>query len=343
MHRLPHPASALRLATRIAGCAALLGALVLWGCDGPRAPGDVESPAAPLAPGAGLEGASPQATFYPLEIGNRWHFDRNSVLEFFPPGSTDPTGTDEFHAEVEHVLDQTEELFGRTYVVESWTIVQDFPLPDVVHNWVRYRQDQSGLYEADVALNDPPGSAKATVAADGAREPEVWTAADLNAFGAAAAAHPESFRRALVEIERRRLQLRGALRGERVAAPPGGVLSDEITRLRYPLHPGEVFPIRVGLLDAHVEALEQLVTPAGTFPAWRFRLVWGFPDFEDTILTWYSRCGYLKLYFQGETTVTAPDGTVLGTMKFEEVEVLDDLDVQGRPCGNRPGRPVLDD
>ena len=341
---LPHSRPSGRLiALRIAGCATWLIALLLLGCEGSRTAGEGNSPAAPLAMGAEPELAGTQGTFYPLDLGNEWHYDRSLVIRFFSPGSTEPSGVEEYHFEEERVLDQTEELFGRTYIVESRTIVQDFPDPDVAHEWIRYRQDRSGLYEADVSIVDPPGpTAKATAVAGAAWEPALRIGADLSAFGPVAIEHPESFRSALGELERRRLRLRGALRGEQVSAPPGNALPDEITRLKYPLHPGSSFAIRDGLLDAHVEALEQLGTPAGRFPAWRIRLVWATGGPDDTILVWFSRCGNLQLYVLAEAALVAPDGTVLGTMQFEEVEVVEELDVQGRPCGARPGPPVLD-
>lgn len=337
MRRFPHPASTRRPATRIAVYTVLLGAFVLFGCRGTRGPDGVESPTAPQAPGRGLEAAGTQDSFYPLQLGNEWHFDRRMVFEFVPPDSSSASGAEEFHFEEERVLDQTEELFGRTYLVESRTIVQDFPEPDVAHEWVRFRQDRSGLYEADVSITDPPGSVpKASASGEGRLH------ARLSAFGPAAVQHAASFRSALAELERRRLQVHGALRGEPIAAPPGGVLADEITRLRYPLHPGASFAVREGLLDAHVEALEQLVTPAGRFPAWRVRLVWATAGFDDTILVWFGRCGTLKVYLRAETTVVGLDGSVLGTMRIEDVEVVVGLDVQGRPCGVPPGRLVLD-
>src|SRR5512139_648370 len=111
MRRLPHPASGLRPASRIAGCSALLGALLLLGCEDQRAPSEPGSPPAPLAPAPDL-GAATENAFYPLQLGNEWHYDRNMVLEFFPEGGTGPSGAEEFQFEETRVLDQTEELFG---------------------------------------------------------------------------------------------------------------------------------------------------------------------------------------------------------------------------------------
>lgn len=329
-------------AMRGAACAALFGALLLGACDDFRAPGAGDLPAAPMAPAPDDEIAGTQSAFYPLDLGNEWHYDRQMVIRHFPPGSPDPSVTEEFHFEEDRVLDQTEELFGRTYVVESRTIVQDFPLPDVSYEWVRYRQDHSGLYEADVSINDPPGPAKVSAIEETPWEPSLPVGLDPSAFGAEAIEHPASFREALVELEGRRLRLRGALSGERVAVP-SSVLPDEITRLEYPLHVGATFAIREGFLDARVEAYEPLATPAGTLPAWRIRLLWGTPEAsDDTIFMWFSRCGNLKLYFQGEVVITAPDGTVLGTMQMEEVQVVEELHAEGRPCGQRRTRQALD-
>jgi hypothetical protein len=341
---LPQP-RLLRSGLRIAGLTALVVTMAATSCDWS---GNTEksAPDGDLGPVASrvLDSVGPQNDFFPLEIGDRWHVDRYEVFEFFPTGSDVSDGAEEFHFEEDWVLDQTEELFGRTYVVQSRTIVQDVPQPDIFYEWIRFRQDRAGLYEADVAIGDPPGAgAKGTLAARESQAAPGTRLFDLAAFGPRALDNAAAFRAALAELDRRRAQVRGALHGEHVAGPPGGVLPNELTRLGYPLHPGAHWWVRDGALEASVERQESLVTPAGRFPAWRIRLTWAIPDFDDTILTWFGRCGMLKFHFEGALTLTGMNGEVLGTMHVVETDVVEDLDIQGRPCGTRPDRPVLVD
>ena len=124
-------------------CATFCAALVLCGCD--------RAARAPLDPAAGapqLQGAAARASatepsaaesgFYPLAIGNRWHYTRDLLMRIVDGASPPPAV--EIHASVGRELTGTETLFGREYVIEESRTVDNVQEPFT--QWVRYRQDR---------------------------------------------------------------------------------------------------------------------------------------------------------------------------------------------------------
>jgi hypothetical protein len=99
--------------------------------------------------------AQPEPPLYPLVVGNQWTYQRSFSVEFVslsgsvvpPPRRLEATGT--------RRLTGTEQRFGRNYVIEHEVMVSD-SMTDTVQTWMRYRQDETGLYSADVPVNEPP-------------------------------------------------------------------------------------------------------------------------------------------------------------------------------------------
>ena len=118
----------------------------------------------------------------------------------------------------------------------------------------------------------------------------------------------------------------------------GGVLDHEILRLRYPLFPGANWAIREDpFFGATVEGHEPSVLPAGRFPGYRVRISSPLFGAKDEVKVWYGRAGLLRLSAHGEEVATDPQGNVIGTLVFEQQEVLSNLDlVAYQPHESRP-------
>ncbi|HUK63153.1 MAG TPA: hypothetical protein VLV15_07470, partial [Dongiaceae bacterium] len=97
-------------------------------------------PSAPASPLAAMHGRS----FYPLDLGNRWHYVRT-----FSSTWVDELGTpQEFNvtSALERELRCETALGARSYMAERTLEVA----PNGTYlSWVYYRQDRNGLYEAD--------------------------------------------------------------------------------------------------------------------------------------------------------------------------------------------------
>jgi hypothetical protein len=117
---------------------------------------------------AQLAAAAPGA-FYPLAIGDRWHAAADDYYRIVPTGG-DPSSEYRVHTDYNRAMVGTETLFGRPYVLmrEDWTQTTPFSEePWSGSYWTRYRQDGTGLYEADVAATTPPGGLSGPVEAAG--------------------------------------------------------------------------------------------------------------------------------------------------------------------------------
>jgi hypothetical protein len=242
-------------------------------------------------------------------------------------------------SEFTRVITGTEELFGREYVLEEESGVQRSPLgggPTTWTYWYRYRQDGSGLYEADVSLVDPPGVHPVTGRVHGGLKPGITLT-----LGRVPEGHRGAFQAALQRLEARRARLRAAL--GLAARGSGGALDHELTRLRYPLHPGTAWEIRVDpdlVIHARVERHEVLELPAGRFPAWRIRIRWELGDPDDTILVWYGSSGYLQSFVHIRSEATDADGTPIGVVVSDETDVLTSLQLAGPPVRRGPRTDV---
>ena len=340
--------------------APLLVSLAFFGCAGPHptAPdGSAVPPGAGVAPdaqaliqdaptGALAPALAPGLAFYPLEIGNRWHYARRFAYRIFDGTDPDPAPV-VVRSTVERELTCEEELLGRTYVIETYVIRLEGG--GVFPGNIAFRQDRSGLYETDgppppcapsqVASAMAPGAERmpampaAGVPAD-ARE-SAWTALERTLpLGAERAAYRAAWERLRVRSEWIERAL-GRSPGEAAEGlmRRGGPQPGEITRLRYPLHPGARWVIRPSPLFAGlVERLDVLQLPVGRKLGFRIRITSDLFGPNDRVHVWYGPSGYLRLEAHLESEATDINGNPLGLMVSEQSEVLDGI----RIAGHRP-------
>jgi predicted small lipoprotein YifL len=323
----------------LAGCGRARGP-----ADGPTAPVNASSEAIASAPDAAEPAPAEldHQAFYPLEVGRAWSYDRDVSFVIVMPSGYVGQGLD-FRYDTERRIIGTERRGDVSYVVESDRWAEDGePMsdPSRVH-WWRYRQDRTGLYEADVSGREPPvlegvsSSAETSEAllASEATPREPGTGPEVEAAFAAEIArleHAESYRAAWDKLMERRRALREALaagsREARILAHGrgGGARSDEIVRLVYPLRPHLRWFVRPDpRVLTIVEGHEVLDLPAGRFHGWRMRIVW--PDYfgpNDSALFWYGRDGFLLSRFHFESEATDELGNVIGTIVADEEERL---------------------
>ncbi len=265
--------------------------------------------------------ASPSAGwagFYPLAVGSRWVYSRH-VVAWIVPTQGPPGDSVEVQTTLEHTLTGLETWQGRTYVVED--DIETGQGPGLGMS-VLYRQDRSGLYEAARIMPGASGSAE-VAAASAARAAEgIDAALALRLAPQVAGPHQAAWQAAIARLQARRAVLR-ALFGA-AARPGGGPLDGELTRLRYPLHPGASWEIlHDPLVIATVEAADQLVLPAGRFHGQRIRIVW--PQVfgpNDRAHVWYGRDGFLALEDHLESVAVDDNGNLVGTAVFSESQRL---------------------
>jgi len=279
--------------------------LLVAGCSRPIAPQASDA----VARGAVSEAAAARL-FYPLDLGNHWRFHR--VFTLGAPGSPTPTVR---RSRIEHDLVCVETLEGREYVIDRVTQV-DSTLAGAVtfHQWIRDRQDPTGLYEADVDIGTTPACAGGG-ASSGADEMEALE--DWRASSPLAIADPVAAQHAMAALAGRLRLARRALAGG-----TSGVENGELTRLRYPLRVGDSWTIREEpRFTSSVEAFETLRLPMGNIQAYRVRVnAAGFGP-EDRVLSWYSRSGLVGILVHVEIP------TDLGPLIAEDVIDLEALSI----------------
>lgn len=281
--------------------------------------------------------------FFPLEIGNEWRYSRSLLLtrEMFASGMTESTEVNILRV---HRLVGTETLGGREYVVERR---QEFDSPSpgggVITSWIRYRQDRAGLYEADVPSTQPPAAqedpAPESVALARVRDSnpgrvELWRriSAGVEAENRAA------LERAWSELTKKLdalADLREPTSGRSLAhgGPPGGVMPGEITRLAYPLRPGQEWTIRPEpFFGSEVEAREVLDLPPGKMSCARINVTNFALEPDDEVFIWYGRDGFLRMTVHVETEMVDINGNVIGLLTFDENTALEHINLV------RPGR-----
>lgn len=272
--------------------------------------------------------------FFPLAIGNEWLYsgERTMYVEGDSFAAVEPF-------DERRTLIGTEELFGRNYVVEQrkqWNPAYPPDPWNEISYRVFYRQDKAGLYEADVPGKQPSDSAMrlAGSTSERAKGDGEWRALGERLRAAVRPADSPAFERALTRLERKVDLMHAVVRKHARSwphrvGPPGGVLPDELTRLKYPLHPGQTWTIRdVPRFTSTVEAREMLDLPAGRFGSWRVRIDIDGLGPSDYVLIWYGRDGFLKLRVHAETEETTyefPYGSGR-TQVFEECMSLESLE-----------------
>ena len=257
-----------------------------------------------------------QSFFFPLQIGNTWEYTGSFSVD----GDVISTRQDKLEL-VGH-----EELFGRTYVLQKSVIREtDLTGTDEFIWWTRYRQDRAGLYEADVPLTDPPASPGDAVTSQRVVDKKKGTSFRERMMKRVDwQGKSPAYRAALT----RNLDLHQMIRHAAASmgvepTPPGGVMSDELTRLAYPLHMGQYWAIRdVPLFSSTVEGREMLDLPAGKRVGVRIRIDSDLFGPNDEAWIWFSREGQLKLFARLESQLADGSGSVV-TLEIEELEKLD--------------------
>lgn len=320
---------------RRSSAVAILGALAVWSCSDQM----ITEPAS-----VSSEQGETQIHTEASERGGPGFFPLTSNNCFYYSGQTSVYVSGDSFVQVAPYIEcraliGSEELFGRDYTVEVRERVSFWPPPNGPGelSWIRYRQDKAGLYEADVDISQPPALTSAAQRASVARS--AWSAFGKRTdefLASARKGDPEAYRRAVTRLERKIALVYAAVgsapgRSPHRIGPPGGVLADELTRLKYPLHPGQSWTIRgePALFTSTVEAFEVVDLPAGRFAGWRIRTDIELLGPSDTVLTWYGRDGFLRLRVHLETEETDyehPYGTGR-TLIFEERMVLEGFEL----------------
>ena len=295
--------------------------LLAAGCGRSR----LAAPTSPASAGAAVSSAlgrpadapAEGAGFYPLDLGDRWHYAGRAVFTEVVAGEPSNILYDEARSvDGENVC--VESLLGRDYVIEqriTHSAGSDYA------EYLRNREDSSGLYEADVAINTAPACVADGAVAVRAAVPSssVPPRLDLRPLSPARRLRVEAAAR---EVERRLGPLRAILPIAVASARPGGVAAGEITRLRYPLHRGQRWVVRDDpgfLFESWDDGMTVLDTPAGRLPAHRVRVnssLFGPDDFVELL---YGRSGYLGLNVHLRTPETDESGNVVGTVLYDDV------------------------
>ncbi len=274
------------------------------------------------APGGATAPVSPRHfEFFPLEVGNRWHYAMAIEMILVPrEGEPDTlTGTGEKEATLQNVVT----LEGRSYVHEQDVITPG--MPDVYTQHILWRQDATGLYEAEIITDAPGGGA---VSATPATTLFARTRARLEA-SIADPVRRAALRAAGDRLERK-LALTTGLGGG--AFPPGPHRVSgpaELTRLRYPLHVGSSWVIRSDFrFTSRVEALETLALAPGRFEAWRMRYGSDLYGPLDVVHVRYGRSGYLGLDARIQSPLIS-NGDTIAVLFTRQTETLTDIHLIG--------------
>ena len=295
------------------------------GRSAPVAPqaADAQSSGTALESGRFAEGA-----FFPLAVGNRWHSISVDTIRIDPIGCGPPLAVFTITSDITRVLVGTETSFGRSYVVLEETASQSGGLTgrtaSAVSTWTRYRQDRGGLYEADVDVSTPP-------TLDDGSNRVARSNIGPTAQGLAArlpAKQRSAFTAAWDRIKERERMIRtnlrdgsGAGRGRR-----RGSLDGEIVRLRYPLHSGTTWVIRDDpLFSSVVVGHEVLTVPAGRFSSYDISIDSDQIEAGEFVRLWFGRSGQLAFRFRLVALAIDSEGSPIGTIVDDHIEVLRDF------------------
>jgi hypothetical protein len=265
---------------------------------------------------------------YPLQLGNRWKYTAHVIIEAHTDAGTEPPK--EIIRTTKAEIVGAESLSGRCYAIEERSITEDISPGDVFSQRVFFRQDDSGLYEADVPIGDrPPGPARPSTI-----DPFNDYLEDRDQGTAWVRTHRELQDRADVV---RNLRNGGPVSGRGRIGP----MEDELTRLDYPLRHGHQWVVidDAFLMTATVEGREVLDLPIGRTPGWRVRLESDIFGPEDEVYLFYGRLGYLGWRLMVASEVVGDDGASMGTLWFTDEEYLQDVEIDRKaelPCEAAP-------
>jgi len=260
---------------------------LLAGCSrpSPTAPRQTSTLAANKSTMAEAAGFG-SGTFFPLAVGNAWEYSGDLTIRYSRDGVQ--TQAFDYPYTVSRRIIGTTHLDGKSYFVEENT-QQD--LPATAYNkaewWLCKRQDATGLFSFAVLAGPPP----------------------LDGMVASSPTTMNSSRRSL-PIDLTALHQSGnsagALQrlGERLRvlqAMAHSVARDQSIQSTEAEGPELLYPLRVGATWtlAVVDKVENLTTPAGTFPAYRIEINPGANTLHEGewYRVWYSRKGLLKSAF----------------------------------------------
>jgi hypothetical protein len=266
----------------------------------------------PIAP----PGASPGA-FLPLELGNEWSYEGRIVELSTIHGVTSRSET---AYDLVSNIACTDEIDGRAYFVQRDT--QIFGNIGFLQ-WIRYRQTQTGLYEADVSVSTPSSC--------DIRTPSSGVVARVPARTFTSPAIQVAYDRAR-EQALAKLDLVYALwRPAPKPGPPGGAAANELTRLAYPLRVGARWVIRGDpRFMASVVGYEWLDLPAGRMAGFKIRITSELFGPGDRVYSWVSRDGFLKFSAEVSSPITDETG-VIGRLDYSEVRDLTALTLGTSP------------
>ena len=295
-------------------------AFVVSGCasgSAPTAPGSASSlrdaaVAPPEIAAAGVPGPSERGRFVDLQVGRVARQSGTFRARTIPTGG-DPGEWIEVASERTRTVEEEVWIAGVPYRVEHDVLVEKGSEPFARD--ALWRQDRSGLY-----LLDDPGDVAA---------PPAPAALPALVLPVGSADHATAWQAAFQAVAARRAVLLAAVtaRGEapihaRVGGGPG---ADEITFLRYPLHPGASWEGRIGFNVWTVEAREVRATPAGRFPTARLRIE--LPAFfgpDDSAVTWWGAPGEVAHRYRLWADAVDANGQVIGRVEtIDEVELVD--------------------
>jgi len=274
-------------------------------------------------------GAGGNRSYFPLEQGNRWHtVGQGHFVTRDLSGAL--VSEVVVHDDYVRTIDGTEERFGRTY-----TLLRD-DLSETIETttdestfWTRYRQDGSGLYEADVDVTIPPGGEPPAVMASATPRAALIDRLVRDVPDRNRASYRASWERLHARVVLIRRAARGLAATRKLDRTSNrGAAENELTRLLYPLHKGQEWQVRPDpIFNSEVEASEHLSLPAGQFPSSRVRIDSILFGPQDRVHFWMSRSGQLAFEYHVETDATDVNGNVIGRTTFDYREELQDFDL----------------
>jgi hypothetical protein len=213
----------------------------------------------------------------------------------------------------------TETVFDREYVVE-YQIIFSESAPDTFEAWFRYRQDEWGLFAADVPSTQPPASQGPDAPAP--RQATEWFRPWLDGLPNTNRHGSPHLAPVLSEHLRQGRLLRNL--SPSVLNVHTGSPDNEVKLLAYPLDIDTRWTARAQpqITTAVVEALETIELAAGTMDAYRIRLESAALDPDDFVLWWYGPCGRLRTLTHIETIAVDSSTGESVLIVTEEIEEL---------------------
>ncbi|HEX7879825.1 MAG TPA: hypothetical protein VF720_10470 [Candidatus Eisenbacteria bacterium] len=259
------------------------------------------------------EGSTSFRGYYPLEIGNRWEYDRELTLEFYPDDpNSQPFEYGPVLAQATREIVGDAEQDGRDYRDVEYVIHEDgFPEVYVSHEY--HRQERAGHYVAYPPIDDDEASNRLAHLE--------WRAP------MGPVAPTDAARRALVSLDEKRAAFHRAMRAavhddDVPGTPPDG----EGFELDYPLYRGSSWIVRPVdhpfLITREVVGMERVEFPVGVRLSVVIRQ--DLPHLfgpNDHATFWYGRDGLYGYHLHLEAA-WIDGGRPVGTYTSDESERL---------------------